>query len=136
MGRKHSKKYMEAGISPARLKELKGFCLQYKEMQRIVRMARAGIVDRREGNGAWRKPDPTGNAAQALADNPAARRVKLIEDCAAAVAVPVIAGYILRNVTEGESWDTMTPPVDRNIFYDLTRDFYIELDKRLWEISP
>ncbi len=134
--RKHSKKYQEAGISPARFKELQGFCLQYKEMQRILRMARAGIVDRREGNGAWRKPDPTGNAAQALADNPAARRVKLIEDCAGAVADPVIAEYILRSVTEGKTWDVMIPPIDRKLFYELRQDFFIELDKRLWEISP
>lgn len=132
--RRFSAKYTAAGISPARFRELQGFCMQYREMQRIVRMARAGIVDRREGSGKWRRPDPTGDAALDLACLPAARRVKLIEDCAAAVAEPVIAEAIVRSVADGQTWDVLQPPIGQKQFYELRQFFFIELDRRLWEI--
>lgn len=127
---------MDAGISPARFRELQGICGQYRELQRIVRMARAGIVDRREGSGKWHRPDPTGDQALELACNPAAKRVKLIEDCAAAVAEPVIAEALIRSVADGLTWEVLMPPIERKRFYELRQDFYILLDSKLWEISP
>ena len=132
--RKFSKRFMDAGITPARYRELQGICMQYREMQRIVRMARAGIVDRREGGGRWHRPDPTGDQALELACNPAAKRVKLIEDCAAAVAEPRIAEALIRSVADGQTWEVMRPPIGQRQFYELRQAFFIELDRRLWEI--
>lgn len=132
--RKHPARLSAAGISPARHDELRAVCRQYRECKRRLAMAHAGIVDRPERrSGAWKKPDPTGNAAMALADHPDARRVKLIEQCADAVAEPVIAAALLKYVTEGRAWEYQSPrpPIGRNQFYILALLFYIELDRTL-----
>lgn len=133
--RKHPERLAAAGISPARYGELKSVCRQYREYKRQLAAARAGIVDRPGGRGGvWHRPDPTGNAAAAIADHPAARRVRMIEACAGAVAEPVIARAILKYVSEGVGWDFMRPrpPVGRNQFYVLVQLFYIHLDGELW----
>lgn len=132
--RKHPARLSAAGISPARYDELRAVCRQYRECKRRLAMAHAGIVDRPERrSGAWKKPDPTGNAAIALADHPDARRVKLIEQCADAVAEPVIAAALLKYVTEGRAWEyqCQRPPIGRTQFYILALLFYIEMDRRL-----
>ena len=69
-----------------------------------------------------------------LADNPDARRVRLIETCVNKVAEPAVAGPLLRYVTTGLSYNYMCPrpPVGRNQFYILALLFYIELDRALW----
>lgn len=131
----HPKRLANAGISPARYDELRAIARQYRECKRRVAQARAGIVDRPERrSGAWRKPDPTGNAAMLLADNPDARRVKLIESCVDAVAEPAVAGPLLRYVTTGLAYNYMDPrpPVGRNQFYILALLFYIELDRAIY----
>lgn len=131
--RKHPARLAAVGISPARYDELKSICRQYREYKRKLERARAGIVDRPEGRGAWHRPDPTGSAAMRLADHPAAKRLKLIESCAAAVAEPAVAGAILKYACEGVGYDFMRPrpPVGRNQFYILALLFYIELDRAL-----
>ena len=133
--RKHPKRLSEAGIGPARLGELKNICRQYRAMKRTLENARHGIVDRRRASGAWRRPDPTGNAAINIAAMPEARRVRLIEQSADAVAEPVVAKAILKSVTEGIPYEKLRrrPPCGRNQFYVLCRLFYIELDARIWE---
>lgn len=128
---KHPARLKNAGISQARYEELKAVCRQYRECRRRVELARAGIVDRPEGRGAWHRPDPTGNAALTLADSADARRVRLIERCAEAVAEPVIAAAILKSVTEGQPWSRLRPPCGDKQFYILRLLFYIELDRRL-----
>lgn len=128
---KHPARLKNVGISQARYEELKAVCRQYRECRRRLELARAGIVDRSEGRGAWRRPDPTGNAALALADHPDARRVALIEQCAQAVAEPVTAAAILKSVTEGQPWSRLRPPCGEKQFYVLRLLFYIELDRRL-----
>lgn len=130
--RKHPARLAAAGISPARYDELRAICRQYREMKHRLAMAHAGIVDRPERrSGTWKRPDPTGNAAMALADHPDARRVKLIEQCAAAVAEPVIARAILRSVSEGLDYATLSPPIGQRQFYILRQLFYIRLDCEL-----
>ena len=132
--RKHPSRLADAGISPARYDELKAICRQYSECKRRMARARAGIVDRPERrSGAWRRPDPTGNAAVSLATNPDAARVQLIERCAAAVAEPVLARALLKYTTEGCPFEYQTPrpPIGRNQFYVLALLFYIELDRSL-----
>lgn len=132
--RKHPSRLSAAGISPARYDELRAICRQYRECKRRLAWAHAGIVDRPERrSGAWKKPDPTGNAAMALADHPDAKRVRLIEQCAAAVAEPVVARGLLLYVTEGRAWEYQSPrpPIGRNQFYVTAQLFYIELDRCL-----
>lgn len=134
--RKHPSRLLAAGITPARYDELRAICRQYRECRHRLALARAGVVDRPERrSGAWHRPDPTGNAALALADHPDARRVKLIEQCANRVAEPVIARALLRYVADGVAWGYQDPrpPVGRNQFYILALLFYIELDRALGE---
>ena len=132
--RKHPKRLENAGISESRYEELRAVCRQYRECKRRMELARAGIVDRPERrSGAWRKPDPTGNAAAMLADNRDARRVRLIERCVNAVAEPAVAVPLLKYVTTGLAYNYMSPrpPVGRNQFYILALLFYIELDRAM-----
>ena len=133
--RQHPKRLAEAGISPNRLGELQRICRQYPEYKRALAWARAGVEDRKGPSGAWRPPDPTGSAAARLADHPAAKRVKLIEDCARRVAPRGVSRALLRYVTEGRGYDFQhpRPPVGRRQFYELALVFYIELDRALWE---
>lgn len=132
--RTHPARLKDAGITPARYDELRAICRQYRECKRRVELARAGIVDRpAHRGGAWRRPDPTGNAAMLLADSPDARRVRIIEGCVNAVAEPAVAGPLLRYVTGGPAYDYMTPrpPVGRNQFYILALLFFIRLDAEI-----
>ncbi len=134
--RKHPARLSAAGITPARYDELRAICRQYRECKRRLAWAHAGIVDRPERrSSSWHRPDPTGNTALALADHPDARRVKLIEQCAAAVAEPVIARCLIKYVTEGKAWEYQTPqpPIGRNQFYVTAQRFFIELDRSLLE---
>ena len=132
--RKHPKRLSEAGISAPRLAELKAVCRQYRAMKRTLEYARQGIVDRRRPSGAWRRPDPTGNAAINIAAMPEQKRVRLIEQSAAAVAEPAVAEAILKSVSEGIPYEKLRtrPPIGRNQFYVTVLLFYIELDARLY----
>lgn len=136
--RKHPKRLSEAGISPARLGEMKNICRQYRAMKRTLEYARQGIVDRRRHSGAWRRPDPTGNAAINIAAMPEQRRVRLIEQSAAAIAEPVVAAAILKSVTEDVKYEKLKPrpPIGRNQFYVTVLLFYIEMDARLYFDEP
>lgn len=125
-----------AGITPNRYRELQAICRDYPDYKRRLRRARAGIVDRpARASGACHRPDPTAGEAMFLAAHPAARRVKLIEDCARRVAEPCVAAAILKNVTEDISWEKQRPPIGMNQFYAIRLAFYVELDRRLWEIE-
>ena len=63
----------------------------------------------------------------------ALRRLRIIEACAEAVAVPAVARAIIRCATEGTCYEHIRPPIGRNQFYALVLRFYIELDRVLWE---
>lgn len=130
---RHPHRLSEAGISPARYQELQAICRQYPNYLREIKDARAGIVDKpRRRSGAWRQPDPTGNAAVHVADSTAwaSARVRLIEHCAHAVAEPVIAAALLKSVSEEREYEQLRPPCGRRQFYILRQLFYIELDWR------
>lgn len=133
--RKHPKRLSEAGIGPWRYAELRAICRQYPEAKRDLERARNGIVDRRPGRGAWKQPDPTGNAAVALAAMPQARVVKLVEETAEAVADRAIAPALIKSVTWGRAFDKLRPrpPCGHNQFNSLRLAFYIELDRRMNE---
>lgn len=130
---KLSRRLAKAGITAPRLLELKSYCLQYPDYKHQLAEARAGIVDRpNRRSGAWRRPDPTGNAATAIADHPAQKRVALIERCANRVAEPVVAAALLRNVTTNAKYCDLRPPCGPNQFYVMRQLFFIELDRELW----
>lgn len=130
---KLSRRYVDAGITAPRLLELKAFCLQYPHYKRQLAEARAGVADRpNRRSGAWHKPDPTGNAAIAIAAHPAQRRVALIEKCLSRVAEPVVAAALLKNVTTDASYSRLRPPCGPNQFYVIRQLFFIELDRELF----
>ena len=130
---KLSRRLSEAGITTPRLLELKAMCLQYPQYKRQLAEARSGVVDRpNRTSGAWHKPDPTGNAAIAIADHPAQKRVNMIERCANRVAEPVVAAALLKNVTADVGYNKLRPPCGPNQFYVTRQLFFIELDRELW----
>ena len=113
--REYPKRLEAAGIDKLRLFELSYICKQYRANKRKIDRARAGIVDRRKGSGAWRLPDPTGNAAVNIAAMPEARRVRMIEQAAKEVAPPSIAEAIIVSACDGVSYEKMRkrPPCAR-----------------------
>lgn len=132
---RHAKKYEAAGIDALRLMELIYICRQYRKMKQTLENARAGIVDRpHSANIAWRRPDPTGNAAVNVAAMPEARRVRLIEAAAAEVAPHAIARAILKSACDDVSYEKLRPrpPCGPNQFYDYRRSFFICLDGKLY----
>lgn len=134
--RQHPRRLSEAGISPERYGELQRVCRQLPEYRERLRRLRAGIVDKPAPSGAWRKSDPTGNRAMELADNPWARRIRIIEDAAREVAPPVVARAILFSVSNRNfPYELIEPkpPCGRRQFYRARLDFYIELDRRMWQ---
>lgn len=134
--RKHPERLKQAGIGPARYAELRAICRGYRDLKRDLERARMGIVDRpRYTSGAWHRPDPTGAEALSLACHPAARRVKLIEDAAMAVAGRAVAPALLECVTQGRQYEFLRhdPCMGRTAFYRLRTDFYVALDAALWE---
>lgn len=132
--REYPKRLEAAGIDKLRLFELSYICKQYRANKRKIDRARAGIVDRRKGSGAWRLPDPTGNAAVNIAAMPEARRVRIIEQAANEVAPPSIAEAIITSACDGVPYEKMRkrPPCGRNQFYTMRMDFFIRLDAILW----
>lgn len=133
--RKHPRMLAEAGIDKWRYAELRAVCRQYPEARRRLENARLGIVDRRPGRGAWHRPDPVGNAAAMIADMPEARTVRLIEECAAAVAESAVAPGIIESVAYGLPYDKLRrrPPCGHNQFNRARARFYMELHRRLLE---
>lgn len=133
--RKHPKRLSEAGIGPWRYAELRAVCRQYPEARRTMERARNGIIDRRPGRGAWKRPDPTGNSAVALAAMPEARVVKLVEESARAVADRATALALIKSVAWGCAFDKLRPrpPCGHNQFNATRLAFYIELDRRMIE---
>ena len=133
MPRERTKRYEEMGIPEYRYHELKNIALQYDTMVEAEKKLRRGEVDRAgKGNAAWKKPDPTGNAAIGIVVRSKAEKIRAIEE-AAKVAGPGMYRFIMRNVTKGERYDMMTPkpPCGRGQFYNARRLFFVELDRRL-----
>ena len=128
----------DEGITRERYQELLAICRQYREYKRIIRRFETGTAnrpERRRGPGAWKRPDPTGNAAAAVADATAyyRARVKLIDGCARAAAGSAVAPALIECVTEGHAFETLKhrPPCGRQMFYRLRLLFFVLLDERL-----
>lgn len=126
------------GITRERYQELQAICRQYHQHKREIRRAQAGLTDkptRRRGPSAWKRPDPTGNAAAAVADATAyyRARVQLIDGCARAAAGSAVAPALIECVTEGRAFDKLRhcPPCGKEMFYKLRLLFFILLDERM-----
>ena len=98
-------------ISSNRYRELKYFCRQYREKKaKLCAMT------------------------QTVEDN-ATRRAELEKDVtlieqAAAEAGKDLAGYIIRNVTDGTAFEYLGAPCGRSTFFRIRQRFYYILDKR------
>ena len=128
----------DEGITRERYQELLAICRQYREYKRIIRRFETGTAnrpERRRGPSAWTRPDPTGNAAAAVADATAyyRARVKLIDGCARAAAGSAVAPALIECVTEGRAFDKLRhrPPCGKEMFYKLRLLFFILLDERM-----
>lgn len=133
--RNHPSRLAAAGIGPERYAELRAVCRGYRALKRDLDRARMGIVDKpRYSSGAYHRPDPTGNQALNLACHPAARRVKLIEDCARAAGGRSASAALLESVTTGRNYEQLRrrPPLGKNQFYRLRQDFFVLLNEKLW----
>ena len=122
------------GISRERVRELMWLCRQYDDLKCKAAAVRRGEPvnppRKRRGSQAWRRPDPTGEAAARLADDRYARRVKAIEDSAKA-ASPELWRYILRNLCRGIPFAHLNVPANKSTFTEAKKRFFIELDGRL-----
>lgn len=136
---KHPAALAREGITPERYQEMLAICRQYRRYKNEIRLWQAGLVERprRGRGGAWRQPDPTGNAAAGIADATSWERgrVRLIEETAQKAAGSAVAPAILENVTEGRNYDCLRrrPPCGRRQFYICRLGFFLLLDARLRE---
>ena len=130
--REHRLRLEKFGISADRYRELLYLCRQYDEMRRRVQRIREGTdeIVRRPGNSAASVKDPTGNRAVRAAASKEARRIKAIEDAAAA-ADPQLARFIILNVSRGVTWEHMSVPCGRRQFYETRRRFFWELAQKI-----
>lgn len=133
MPRVRTRRYEQYGISKYRFLELKSIALQYDQMVAEEKKLRRGEIDRKPGgNRAWRKPDPTGNAAIGIALRSNAHRIRAIEECAR-IAAPGFAAQLMECVARGVPYERIspTPPCGRAQFYAARRLFFCELDRRI-----
>lgn len=94
---------MSEKLSEERYKELKYFCLQYKDKKSIANI----------NNAAGRK---------AKAD------IYMIEHTAA-VIYPEISKYLVESVSTGKTWEQISPPCGRRQFYNARRRFFYLLSE-------
>ena len=120
------------GISCYRYRELKNFCLQYKEKREQIQYGLVSHGDSHVRSG--RIGRPTEN--QAINNGPYARDCIMIEN-AAVEASREIAPWILASVTEGLSYEELDlhpelgrVPICRQDFYGVRRLFYSILHKK------
>lgn len=119
-------------ISRHRYYELKHFCLQYPEWQRLY----ADLEFKMEGNigdgvASSTISDPTAKLGQMRAD--LKRAMELVERCALE-ADPILGKYVLKGVTRGITFvrlQTMEEiPCGKDLYYDCYRRFFWLLSQR------
>ena len=116
------------GISKWKFRELKYFCLQYKEKKQEVE----DIIGL---HGVSFDGMPKGTQIGSAVENQIIKLydlnddVKVIEDTAAE-ADDTISGYIIKNVTESIPYEYMDVPCGRRQFYQARRKFFFLLSKK------
>ncbi len=116
-------------ISKHRYYELKHFCLQYPEWQNSY-ISIDGLPSKSANVGEIRKGGHTSNPTAMYAE---ARlyykdRMYMVET-AAKEAAGDLAQLLLKAVTEGLSYNTITPPCCKEVWYTAYRRFFWLLDK-------
>lgn len=111
--------YEKYGISKARYEELRAFCMQYSEYKTRRRQLRSGVVSV--------SSESAETEVKILGE-----KISLIEHCVkqACTRAPGVYKYLLRNVTEPDcGYNLLLPPIEKNSFYKLRKDFFILLNK-------
>ena len=115
-------------ISKYRYRELKNFCLQYREkkmqLSSITLLGSAGTESNGKGNAI---SDRTANDAIRIAKIKS--DIDLIESCAKEVA-GLLYEYLIANVVDEIPYERMSIPVGRRKFYETRRQFFYILSKR------
>ena len=123
--KQHPRALARAEITPARYGELKKICRQYREMRLAVMLAKRYGHHRALKNGD----------AVDEADMPEAHRVEIIEKAAEAAGGKAIGEAILKSVTEGKRFYKLEPPCGERQFNELRLQFFVEMDRGLWEFE-
>ena len=118
---------LDYDISDNRYRELKYFCRQYKEKQRILR----SITELSSPQFQVTRGDAISDKTAKIATKKAQLTddIKIIEQ-AALEADGELYAYLLKNVTDGVAYEYLDIPVSRAGFYALRRRFFYLLDKR------
>lgn len=118
----------EYNISKYRYRELKNFCLQYREkkmqLNSITLLGSAGTENNCKGNTI---SDRTANDAIRIAE--IKNDIELIES-SAREADETIQKYILANVVDEIPYEYMDAPIGRRQFYAVRRKFFYILSQK------
>ena len=128
MSNKRDLSLNEYNISKYRYRELKNFCLQYREkkmqLNSITLLGSAGTESNGKGNAI---SDRTANDAIRITE--LKRDIEIIET-SAREADETISKYILANVVDEISWEYMDAPIGRRQFYVARRKFFYILSQK------
>lgn len=118
----------EYGISKMRYRELKYFCLQYPEKkQQISSLLGIGAVINDGMPKGNKTSDPTASTAAKIAE--LRDDIEIVEQTALEAA-PGMHKQLMKNVTEGISYEYMAVPCGRRQFYTCRRRFFFLLSKK------
>ena len=128
MSNKRDLSLNEYNISKYRYRELKNFCLQYREkkmqLSSITLLGSAGTESNGKGNAI---SDRTANDAIKIVE--LKNDIELIESCAKEVS-GILYEYLIANVVDEIPYERMSIPVGRRKFYETRRKFFYILSQR------
>ena len=128
MSNKRDLSLNEYNISKYRYRELKNFCLQYREkkmqLSSITLLGSAGTESNGKGSAI---SDRTANDAIRIAE--IKNDIDLIESCAKEVS-GLLYEYLIANVVDEIPYERMSIPVGRRKFYETRRKFFYILSQR------
>ena len=128
MSNKRDLSLNEYNISKYRYRELKNFCLQYREkkmqLSSITLLGSAGTESNGKGSAI---SDRTANDAIRIAEIKS--DIDLIESCAKEVS-DLLYEYLIANVVDEIPYERMSIPVGRRKFYETRRKFFYILSQR------
>ena len=116
-------------ISKYRYRELKNFCLQYREKKmQLDSITLLGAVGTESSGNSNKISDRT--ATDAIRISEIKNDIACIEDSAKEAAGEVIDKYLLANVVDEISYEYMDAPIGRRQFYEIRRKFFYILSQR------
>ena len=128
MSNKRDLSLNEYNISKYRYRELKNFCLQYREkkmqLSSITLLGSAGTESNGKGSAISDRP---ANDAIRIAEIKS--DIDLIESCAKEVS-DLLYEYLIANVVDEIPYERMSIPVGRRKFYETRRKFFYILSQR------